>query len=373
VKPRNRYLWYLLQGKRLLKKPSFVVLLVLLLFLVWGLRAMEAEESGMLRIALCAEDPHDELALAIVGELQARQSVLGFASAGSIEEAYALVRANKADAAWVFRSGLQARIDAFTAYGSRREPYVLIVEREDNIFLQLAREALYAALWRESAYSLYRGFVLQKIAGAATEAELAWYFNENMPDGDWFKRAYLDNEPQAVSYLTAPLRGILSLFVALCGLASCLYYNQDKKRGLYVPFSPCYHLPALTLGGLGALLALALTGYFTVWYREVLLMVLLILAVAGFVDVLRALLRKSENLAVAIPLVVLLMLVLCPVFLTVRVGFLPLGWLLPPFYYLNALHNQTFVYYLGGYVLVLWAVRGSYSSLISSLNPSKSR
>jgi ABC-2 type transport system permease protein len=156
VKPHNPWVWYLLQSKRLLKKPSFVVLLLLLPLLVLGLRAMEAEEGGMLRIALCAADPEDELALSIVDDLLMRQSLLEFTAVSSVEEAYASVRENKTDAAWVFLDGLQARINDYTSYVSRREPYILIIEREDNIALQLAREVLYGALWQSNAYALYR-------------------------------------------------------------------------------------------------------------------------------------------------------------------------------------------------------------------------
>jgi N-acetylmuramoyl-L-alanine amidase len=352
-------LWYLLQAKRLLKKPSFVVLLALLPLLVWGLSLTEAQESGMLRIALCAENPADELSTSIVNELLRRRSVLNFTAAASLEEAYALVRANGADAAWVFPDGMRARLNDFAAYGSPRKPFVLIIEREDNVALQLAREVLYGALGQSNAYAIYRSFVLENITGEASEAEMERFFAETGLDGNWLARTYLDYEPDGnitAGYLTAPLRGILALFVVLCGLASCLYYKQDKEKGLYVPFSLCYHLPAVALGGVGALLALALTGYATAWYREALLMVLLVLAVAVFADLLRLLLRKAEYLAAAIPIVVLLMLVLCPVFFTIRTaGFFP--WLLPPFYYLNAVYNQTFVYYFGGYVLALFVLR----------------
>jgi N-acetylmuramoyl-L-alanine amidase len=359
VKPHNQGLWYLLQSKRLLKKPSFVVLLALLPLLVWGLGLAETEESGMLRIALYAENPQDELVSHIVDDLMTRQSVLSFSVARDIEEAYYLVQTNQADAAWVFPDGLQRRMNDFTAYRSSRDPLVQIIEREDNVALQLAREVLFGALARSNAYAIYRGFIIENVAGGeVSEAELEQVFAETTLNSNWLRRTYLDYglEGLAPGYLTAPLRGLLSLFVVLCGLASALYYKQDKESGLYVPFSPCYHGPAVVMGGLCALAALALTGYFTLWYREIFLMALLILAVIAFADVLRILLPRPEHLAAAIPIVVLLMLVLCPVFFTIRTaGFFP--WLMPPFYYLNALHNQAFAYYLCLYIIVLFGLR----------------
>jgi ABC-2 type transport system permease protein len=354
-------LWYLLQSKRLLKKPSFLVLLGLLPLLVLGLRLTEAEEHGMLRIAVCAENPQDVLSTELVNELLARRSLLSFVAARDVEEAYALVRAKQADAAWIFPDNMQAKVNEFAAYRSSRQPLVLIVEREDNVALQLSREVLYGTVWRSVAYALYRSFILENFTGTdVNEGEIAQFFHEITRDSAWLQRDYLDYEPDAdtnARYLTAPLRGILSLFVVLCGLASCLYYKQDQKNGLYLPFSPCYHLPAVLMGGLGVLVALALTGFFTRWYWELLLMGLLVLAVIAFTDLLRLLLGKAEYLAAAIPLVVLMMLVLCPVFFTIRTaGIFP--WLLPPFYYLNASYNHAFAYYLGYYVLALWGLRG---------------
>jgi ABC-2 type transport system permease protein len=255
---------------------------------------------------------------------------------------------------------MQERMNDYAAYRSARMPLILIVEREDNVALQLSREVLYGATWHSTAYAIYRSFIHEYFTGAdVNEVEIERFFAEIMRDSAWIMRDYLNYEPNedgTATYLTAPLRGLLSLFIVLCGLASCLYYIQDRKGGLYVPFSLLYHLPAVAMGGIGALLALALTGFFTRWYWEILLMALFVLAVAAFADLLRLLLVKAEFLAAAIPVGLLLMLALCPVFFTIRtVGFVP--WLLPPFYYLNAIHNQTFAYYLGGYVLILWGLR----------------
>jgi ABC-2 type transport system permease protein len=158
------------------------------------------------------------------------------------------------------------------------------------------------------------------------------------------------------SYLTVPLRGLLSIFIVLCGLASGLYYMQDRKNGLYTPFSCWYHLPAVVMAGASVLLALLLTGYFTNWLWEVFLMGLFILAVAGFCDIIRLVLRKTEYLAAAFPILVLLILVFCPVFFAIKtVPFLP--YLLPPFYYLNALYNRVFDFYFGIYIIVLFGMR----------------
>jgi hypothetical protein len=85
-------------------------------------------------------------------------------------------------------------------------------------------------------------------------------------------------------------------------------------------------------------------------------------ASAGFCELIRRLLPRTEALGIATPLLLLLMLVLCPVFLNVR-RLRPLQFLLPPFYYLHGVHNRDYVYglvlyTLGVYLLSFLVERG---------------
>jgi len=100
----------LIFNKRLLKKPSFILILCLIPLFVLSLVFFTKEESGILTITLCAEDNNDPLANEIISSLMSNDGVLIFVKSESVDEAYESVRLGKSDAAWIFEKDLQSKI-----------------------------------------------------------------------------------------------------------------------------------------------------------------------------------------------------------------------------------------------------------------------
>ena len=67
---KNGFTWYLLLTKRLLKKPSFWAVLLLVPVMVFGLGLAAQEESHILRIAVYAEPSSDPLGSRIAEDLE---------------------------------------------------------------------------------------------------------------------------------------------------------------------------------------------------------------------------------------------------------------------------------------------------------------
>ena len=123
--------------------------------------------------------------------------------------------------------------------------------------------------------------------------------------------------------------------------------GQIREKPLY------YWLSILTgtvLGGIAAYLGLWISGTFTEWWRELPRMALLVLAAAGFSGVLCQLVRNMAVYGAMLPLLVLLSVVLCPVFVSFH-GLEPLKSLLPPYFYLNGLYSGRITGYLAVYAL----------------------
>ena len=70
-------LYYALLSKRFFKKVSFVILLLSIPLLTAGLRIVSHQDSGMLKIILCAED-EDLLTKDIMEALMKEKTVLQF-------------------------------------------------------------------------------------------------------------------------------------------------------------------------------------------------------------------------------------------------------------------------------------------------------
>lgn len=361
------FLWLTLLNKRLLKKISFLVILCCIPVLVAGVNFMTGQDSGMLRVVLCREETDDALADEVVEGLEKHENLLYLLKTDSRDEAEKLVQSGKADVAWVFPEDLQGAIEEYLGNGFHEEPIITVIEKEDNVALRLSREILFGRLYPAVSYALYTQFVNEELlqGEAVSEEVLREHYDKTVIEENMFEFRFLDDSKGDVdtSYLLFPVRGLLALVIALCGLAFALYFMQDEEKGIFtwMPLnrsvwgSLLYQLPGLLDVGVIVLVALVLAGLFTNWLTELILMILYLLMVAGFSNVVRRLCGKPVRLAAMIPVLVLLMLALSPIFMgAIDAG--PVQLLLPPYYYLNAIHNSSYRTGMLVYIVVVYVL-----------------
>lgn len=362
-------LWLTLLNKRLLKKISFLVILCAIPFLVIGVNYMAGLESGMLRVVLCQEEAEDDLFLSIKDKLSEHGNMLQFIEADSLEEAEQYVQSGQADVAWVFPADLQEQIDTYLSNDFNETGLIKVIEKEDNVALHLSREILFGRLYATISYSLYTQYVTEELLQGEpiTEEQLREHYENTNIEGNMFEFRYLDGTEGDVntSYLLFPVRGLLAMVIATCGLAMGLYFMQDEEKGIFtwMPLnksvwgSLLYQLPGLVDVSVIVLVALLFSGVFTDWLTELVLIVMYMLMVAGFSDIMRRLCGKPVRLGAMIPMLVLVMLALSPIFMG-TVNAKPIQILLPSYYYLNALHNQSYRIWMIVYIVVVSVIDG---------------
>lgn len=365
-KIRRVFLWLMMLNKRLLKKISFLIILCSIPLLVLGVNLMAKQESGILRVILCQEDA-DDLSEKIVSQLLDMKSALSFVEVETEEEAIRLVQANKADAAWIFPEDFEGVMKTYFQEGIWDEPLIRVVEKEDNVMLHLSREVLFGGLYSSITYTVYEQFVRTEVLdGTEVSDEELWesYQKTNMEE-NMFVFSYLDGETadMGTSYMLYPVRGLLALVIVLCGLALGLYFMQDEQNGIFIRLplnrtvlgSVLYQMPGLVDVGLVVLLALFFSGVAIGLLTELGLMFVYLWMVAGFSDLVRRLCKKQVRLGALIPMLVLVMLAVTPIFM----GAPNMKWLqllLPPYYYINALHSNAYRIGMLVYVAVIFAV-----------------
>lgn len=367
-----------LLNKRLFKTYSFVLILCLVPLLVAGFKLGAEADSGVARILLYLPNQEDELALRTADRLMEGNGVLYYELCDSEEEGRRAVESFRADALWVFPENMEEALTAAVSQGMGGKNHTVeVVQREDDVRMLFTRQILCAELYPAFSYEMYTDFVRRQCGlPDVTDEELQQAYNSTLVEGNLFRMEYLDGMPaeEDSSYLMAPIRGILALWLVLCGFAGVMYYMQDEGRGMFAGL-PVKGEICWALGVQGVLLfdavavmlaALKIAGVFTTWGREIAAAVLFACCVLLFCNLLRLLCRRMELLGGCIPLVLTGMLVFCPVFLDVK-GPKPLQYLLPPYYYLKSIHAP---FYLGGMAcysvilalvcLLLWGRRGSH-------------
>ncbi len=355
---KRMLLWLFLLSKRLYRKGTFLALLVLIPVVVFGYGAIEHEDSGVLTIVL-AQEGEDPLAQKVMEDLCQSSELLNMRICESPREAEEQVRLGKADSAWIFPDDLADSIKTFAASSTERNAFIQVLEREENVMLKLAREKLSGTLYQLCARQVYLDYIRQNIPqmAQASNEELLDYYEQTDIAKELFAFDQTDSaaaeNTQQVHYLLAPVRGLLAVVIVLCGLAAAMYYIQDTQRGTFA-WVPLRKLPVTEFGCqvvavanlcLVALISLAAAGMAGTAAKELLLLVMYTICTAVFCMMLRRLCGTIRALGALLPLLVVVMLLICPVFFDLG-KLRQLQYLFPPTYYINAVHNSRYYLYM---------------------------
>ncbi len=356
--------WAWLLNKRLFRKPTFLVILLLIPVLVFGYGFVAGEDSGMVTIVL-AQEGKDPLAEQTMKDLMGSSKLILFLEAESAQEAVDLVAHGKADAAWIFPEDMQQRAAEFAEQPDEDNAFVRVVQREEKVMLMLTREVLGGKLMDICAETIYLNFVRAQLPEMkdATDEELLELYNSTSLSGELFSFEQTDgtkvDKENADGYLMTPVRGLLGVVIVLCGMATAMYYVHDSRIGTFA-WLPVRLLPAAELGcqmvsavdvclvALISLLSVGLTGPLG---QEILVLVLYSLCVAVFSMLLRRLCGSIRSLGVMMPLLVVVMLLVCPVFFDLG-ALRAAQFLFPPTYFINAMYNSKYLLYMMAYICV---------------------
>ena len=348
--------WFLLLSKRLLKKPSYLLILALIPVLIFAMGMISKQESGMLTIVVFAEGDENSTGAKLANDFCNEQSVIRFVQAKSAKDAVEAVRTQKVDAAWIFPADFDKRLQEYAEGEEYAPKLVRIVECEDNVILQLSREKLYGVMYPYLSYSIYDGFVRNRILPDKEwdSEEIDRYYEGSRIDESIFRLAYagdLESEigEEKDEYLLAPLRGMLSLVIALCSLAAVMYFKQDEQNGVFdrislvkrQKFIYIYQIIAMIYVAIAVLIAYFVTGLSMGLGNEMVNLVLYMLACCAFSSLYARICHNLTVMGATLPIVMILMLILCPVFFAVK-KWRVFQYMLPAFYYLNGIFNSVF-------------------------------
>lgn len=365
MKPVYRVIkWCLLLNKRLLKKPSFLLVLLMVPVLVAGMLMVSKEESSVLKVALCGEK-QDANYEAIINTLTSGDSIIKYVEMESEEAAKKAVLEGEVDTAWIFASDLTGMLEK-SVKTSDLSGIVTMVQREDSMQLRLVKVKLYAAVYPEYLYVLFEDFMGNELG--ATELapeELLHYFTSVSVREDLFQRSYMDRKETVLEedYLLAPLRGMLAVWLVLGVLAAVMYYLQDERAGLFDRI-PRTHRMGVAIGyqcivaadGFFIVLgSLFFTGNFISFPRESLCLLLYVAGVIGFCNLIRVICKKMERLGAVLPVVMVALMVFTPVFLDLK-SVRPIQCLFPAYYYLKSIHSVSFRVEMLVYAIILWGI-----------------
>lgn len=358
--------WFLLSCKRYMKKPSFLLILLLLPLGILAVEGGQKKDDQEIRIAVSVQNKEENaLGRRLMESLVNRRrgdeaGMFRFYECKDEAEVKAEVASRRAECGYVVYEGLGEKLDA----GQYRRS-IGVYSAPSTVVASLSTETVFAALMemydRDLLMDYVAGESLFDVLGdpesqprQQAAAQAGRLYDKWLDSGSTFQFEYTlegqqnktagDNTASSESVL--PVRGLVAVYIYITALYGAVVVCGDEDRGLFLPLSyglrtPC-RLAAMAapvvMASLSGLLALWASGSFQNPVKELSLMAGYCAAVTAAAWLLKLICRSPQVLCCIIPFFIIGSLLFCPVFIDAGrylEVFDQAGRLFPPWYYLS--------------------------------------
>lgn len=336
---------FLLFGKRLLKRPVYLIILLLMPLSVFLLSRTQAESPSGIRAMLYVEgrdwNEREDLLDKIIGRLLAEDATVRFTLAESEEELKRAVLKQEADCGYVFPEDFSERL--------RKDDWkrsVTFYCGEDTMIPMLVNELLYTSVFQvysADAFINYMGTAYGEEAGGRTNAEnkAEELLNLYLTNGSTFSFEYYGesaeegNDDQAyetynynkktkkTADLTAgvvPVRGMLALFMMLSAFCGLVDHKRDHEAGrlVWVKNKRAVQFMMILIPTTGAALVSVIciraSGSWQGIGTEIASVIFYMFALTAYTIIWGLLFRSEHAVVASVPFLMIATILFCPVF-----------------------------------------------------------
>lgn len=349
-------LWFFLSCKRQLKKPFFLILLLILPAGGWMFH--RAEEESPVKIAIALFTDGDEWNEGVAKTLEKGEYSFEFYRCETLKELEIDVVTGQAECGYYFPEDFRKLLRE----GKYKRSIRLYVS-PSTVADKLSSEVVFSGMFKVFGRELLKEYTqtgepfeaVRAEKGAGLDMEAVWaelepLYNEYLENGSTFAFEYetAGKGLMKKDSVTAvfPVRGIGAVFIFVMGLAAAVTVGEDEARGLFTSLTAgrkkAYMAAQLAapilLSCLSVSLCLQLSGSFRGAEREWAALLLYGLMTLAFSGALLVALKSPLVIAGLIPFFILGSLIVCPVFADLS-SFVPeleaLRKFFLPYYYLT--------------------------------------
>lgn len=362
--------WLILLFRRTFSRPGYLCILLIAPIFGLILYLTAGTKSGALAITVSSDDQDQAIYQDFVENLNSR--IVSFIVCETREEAIRKVREGRADAAWIFPEKLEEKIRQMVQDKPRKvtedNALVIVYERFDNVFLRLSREILFTHLFPYLSYEIYGDFIRTDVGVTeVTDQTLQDHYGLKATDGTIIVLESIEGsrdiqEALDTSYLLSPLRGLLCILLMTAGFSASILIEKDRKSGLLTWVKRSKRIKTVYAYYLATMLPIALVivgtlftlGLISNLWWELLLMAMAVISGGAFCDLIRlgiGRIGSTTTLSIMVPIILLFLLAVCPVFLNFR-SMRFIQYLLPPFFYMQLAYSNNYLWYFALQMLV---------------------
>lgn len=328
--------WIRILGKKTLVNRAFIILLVLipLLSIFMGMFGTNIHKANPPKIYLYARED-DPISEAVMDSLLGVYKGYSFVEADSEEQIQRDVRTHNALCGYIFAEDQMERVEEHTVKGN-----IVLVERIGNIETDIVNEIVFSAYYKE--YTKY-----YTISYMDLEEDLFVTNYENIVTSSslHYSADTISSRDDANNAVNRSARNIIGVILCLFAMLNISEFISDTEHSIFYPVKPkqrfafravYFSIPILMLSPfvlIGTMIQETNKGFFMELGQLLLYDVILIVLsiICSFI------IKKRHIILGMIPMLTILYIILCPVFLDLSI-YLPviriLRYFCPPFYFM---------------------------------------
>lgn len=351
-------MWILLMTKRLMKKPSFIIILVLLPVILIMYRFIITEDDGTIRACVYVPEGSDEYTKQLAEHLAEAEYSARFYLVDSEDDLYSDVIAGRAEVGYVFPKDMNERFLTKNWDGAVR-----MVVSDTSQLAPFVNEFVTVVIYTDMMEDYIADYLVNRSGLELRDEEIRPIIRDNLAKqaqkGTLFDISYRDyykneevskEEVMAENYLMKPIRGTVALFVLLAGLAGLVFWFQDNAEGRFKVMShekrPVINYGSLllptALSALVGMVCIIIAGLCGNIFFELLTMLLYVIFVTGVCEIIRVIVPSVNAVCAAIPILAIASYLCCPILIDLKKVLPVVSYLrkiLPPDYYLETFNG----------------------------------
>lgn len=349
---RKCIIWFLMLFKRQLKKISVYAILIIMIMACFAIKYAADNFKVVIEIGVVNEDTGNVSKMIEKG-LYAYKGLISFRKFASCEELERNVMSGSIIGGYVLKENFSEKL----LEGETGE-IIQALSTPNSLAASMANEIFFSFVMKEISYEeLVKDTedtgLFKRLTEEEIRSELRKYYDINLSDGSTFSlnyEGYQENyEGTAVNidtydYISPIITGIVGLMIFIGGMCGIMNWYDDMKKGSMSMLRPAYRqaaalaeaaIPVIIITAVGAVISgfLGLEESFPGVIGKYILYDFIVII---YFYILKTIIKKKAVYVSMIPVLILMSVIFCPVFINVasiapglgEVGrFLPLYWL----------------------------------------------
>ena len=353
-------MWILLMTKRLMKKPSFIIILVLLPVILVMYRFIITEDDGTIRACVYVPEGSEAFTAKLADNLADAEFSARFYLVDSEDDLYSDVIAGRAEVGYILPKDLKERF-----LTKNWDSAVRMVVSDTSQMAPFVNEFVTVVIYTDMMEEYIADYLVNRSGLELSDEEIRPIIRENLlkqaDSGSLFDIAYRDyykneevsrEEVMDENYLMKPIRGTVALFVLLAGLAGLVFWFQDNAEGRFKVMShekrPVINYGSLllptALSAIVGMVCILIAGLCENIFLELLTMLLYVIFVTGVCEIIRVIVPSVNAVCAAIPILAIASYLCCPILIDMKKVLPVVSYLrkiLPPDYYLETFNGTA--------------------------------